>query len=44
MVIGIEIGDGELHKLQYDIFSAFFWLELVLNIFPSFVITISHEI
>lgn len=44
MLVGVEVGDGELHELQYDIFYIFFALELILDIAPLLVFARPHEI
>jgi hypothetical protein len=44
MLIGIEVGDGELHELQDNIFQSSFAFELTFNILPTLSSTVAHEV
>lgn len=44
MLIGFEVGDGELHELQDNVLESSLSLELTLDILPAFSSAVSHKV
>lgn len=44
MVIGVEVGDGELHELEDDVLEGLLGFELSLDVCPILVLTGPHEV